>query len=158
MERARRGWRGSSTPPPVSGVEEIVALASGPDATRDTFARIETAGRDSLNEMRALLRVLRSNELPEPRAPPTLAELDAILTRTSVPAVAPCASTSTAPSGCCTTSVPHGPRGGGGRRGHGGQRALGPEAVELQVSGSSTAGEGAEEALTAARAAAVAAA
>ena len=44
-----------------------------------TFARIETLGRDSLNDMRSLLGVLRS-DAPGDRAPrPSLAELDALI-------------------------------------------------------------------------------
>jgi signal transduction histidine kinase len=58
-------------------VREMVALAAAPDDPRDAFARIERLGRESLNEMRGLLGVLRGDD---PRAPqPTLAELDALL-------------------------------------------------------------------------------
>ena len=53
--------------------------AADPDTSRRAFARIEAAGRTSLDEMRGLLGALRSDE-PAPRAPrPTLAELDVLL-------------------------------------------------------------------------------
>ena len=55
-------------------VREMIALADG--GRDDAFARIERLGRDSLNDMRALLGVLRSDG----RAPqPTLAQLGALL-------------------------------------------------------------------------------
>jgi signal transduction histidine kinase len=55
------------------------APAVDADASRQAFARIEAAGRTSLDEMRGLLGALRSDE-PAPRAPrPTLAELDVLL-------------------------------------------------------------------------------
>jgi len=54
-------------------------LASDPAAARRAFARIEAAGRSSLDEMRGLLGALRSDEhaVREPR--PTLAQLDRLL-------------------------------------------------------------------------------
>lgn len=54
-------------------------LASDPAASRRAFARIEAAGRSSLDEMRGLLGALRSAEhaVREPR--PTLAQLDRLL-------------------------------------------------------------------------------
>jgi signal transduction histidine kinase len=67
-------------------VRELIELAAraeqsnGTDSTRlrDTFARIEQIGRESLNELRGLLGVLRSDE--RGKAPrPTLAELDTLL-------------------------------------------------------------------------------
>ena len=55
------------------------ALASEPDRLPEAFAQIESAGRASLNEMRSLLGVLRS-EPEQSRAPqPTLAQLSALL-------------------------------------------------------------------------------
>lgn len=55
------------------------ALGQDPEAVRDAFGSIESLGRESLNEMRGLLGVLRSDERG-PRSPrPTLAELDALL-------------------------------------------------------------------------------
>lgn len=55
-------------------LEELVAMADG----SETFARIEHAGRESLNELRAMLGVLRSDE--RDLAPqPTLAQLDELL-------------------------------------------------------------------------------
>ena len=111
--------------------------------------------------MRALLGVLRSDELPSLRSPPTLAELDAMLedvraggrpvrldihgARRPLPAAVELAAYRIVQHGLAAvgaaTEV---------------NVRYGPEAVELQVSGSSTAGEGAEEALTAARARAAA--
>jgi signal transduction histidine kinase len=67
-------------------VRELIELAAGaeqsdgtdPRRLRDTFARIEQIGRESLNELRGLLGVLRSDE--RGKAPrPTLAELDTLL-------------------------------------------------------------------------------
>jgi signal transduction histidine kinase len=53
--------------------------AADPDTSRRAFARIEAAGRTSLDEMRGLLGALRSDDRA-PRAPrPTLAQLDALL-------------------------------------------------------------------------------
>jgi len=54
-------------------------LATDPAASRRAFARIEAAGRNSLDEMRELLGALRSDEhaVREPR--PTLAQLDRLL-------------------------------------------------------------------------------
>ena len=58
--------------------------AADPDTSRQAFARIEAAGRTSLDEMRGLLGALRSDE-PAPRAPrPTLAELDVLLAQARV--------------------------------------------------------------------------
>lgn len=61
-------------------LHEIVALADGAGGdARLAFSAIERLGRESLNEMRGLLGVLRSDERG-PRAPrPTLDELDALL-------------------------------------------------------------------------------
>jgi signal transduction histidine kinase len=68
-------------------VADIVALAArgerdadeSPARAREAFARIERQGRESLNEMRDLLGVLRSDQ-PAPRAPrPTLGELERLL-------------------------------------------------------------------------------
>jgi signal transduction histidine kinase len=70
-------------------VAEIVRLADAgesaagvdPDATREAFAGIERSGRESLNEMRALLGVLRSDEHDDLAPRPTLAQVDALLAR-----------------------------------------------------------------------------
>jgi signal transduction histidine kinase len=67
-------------------VSELVALADGargaladdPERSQEAFARIEREGRDSLNQMRELLGVLRSDERDtSPR--PTLAQIEALL-------------------------------------------------------------------------------
>jgi signal transduction histidine kinase len=67
-------------------VRELIELAAGAERSdgtdstrlRETFARIERIGRESLNELRGLLGVLRSDE--RGKAPrPTLAELDTLL-------------------------------------------------------------------------------
>jgi signal transduction histidine kinase len=67
-------------------VRELIELAAGAERSdgtdstrlRETFARIEKIGRESLNELRGLLGVLRSDE--RGKAPrPTLAELDTLL-------------------------------------------------------------------------------
>jgi signal transduction histidine kinase len=66
-----------------SRLQEMIALASA-GATEETqgrgrFARIESLGRESLDEMRALLGLLRGTD-PASRAPrPTLEQLDALL-------------------------------------------------------------------------------
>jgi len=68
-------------------VREIIALAARaersftavPDRARETFAQIERIGRDSLNEMRDLLGVLRSDERGSRSPRPTLAEIEALL-------------------------------------------------------------------------------
>src|SRR5262249_22195037 len=66
-----------------SALQEMIALASAgggkPAEGRARFARIEALGRDSLDQMRALLGLLRS-AAPGARAPrPTLEQLDALL-------------------------------------------------------------------------------
>jgi signal transduction histidine kinase len=67
-------------------VNELVLLADGaqaaadddPEGSRATFTRIEREGRESLNEMRSLLGVLRSDERDvSPR--PTLEQLEDLL-------------------------------------------------------------------------------
>lgn len=58
-----------------------LAAASDPVATREAFAGIERSGRESLNEMRGLLGVLRSDERGERSPRPTLAEIDGLLDR-----------------------------------------------------------------------------
>ena len=68
-------------------VRELIELAAGaeqsdgidPDRLRDTFARIEQIGRESLNELRGLLGVLRSDERGDRAPRPTLTELDTLL-------------------------------------------------------------------------------
>jgi signal transduction histidine kinase len=66
-----------------SRLQEMIDLASlddaDPTAGRARFGRIELLGRESLDEMRALLGLLRSVD-PGARAPrPTLEQLDALL-------------------------------------------------------------------------------
>jgi signal transduction histidine kinase len=67
-------------------VRELIELAASaehsdgtdPERLHDAFARIEQIGRESLNELRGLLGVLRSDE--RGKAPrPTVAELDTLL-------------------------------------------------------------------------------
>jgi signal transduction histidine kinase len=68
-------------------VRELIELAAGaeqsdgadPQRLRDTFARIEQIGRESLNELRGLLGVLRSDERGGRAPRPTLVELDTLL-------------------------------------------------------------------------------
>lgn len=57
-------------------------LASDPDAARDALASVERTGRETVDEMRILLGVLRERSADEPFAPqPGLAELDALAQR-----------------------------------------------------------------------------
>jgi signal transduction histidine kinase len=54
---------------------------AGAGGTHERFALIERFGRETLNELRGLLGVMRSDE-PQPLAPmPTLAQIDALLAR-----------------------------------------------------------------------------
>jgi signal transduction histidine kinase len=55
------------------------SFAADPQRVRETFAQIERMGRESLNEMRDLLGVLRSDERGSRAPRPTLAEIDALL-------------------------------------------------------------------------------
>lgn len=55
------------------------ALAADPEEARSAFGRIERMGRESLNELRELLGVLRSDERANRSPRPTLAELEALL-------------------------------------------------------------------------------
>jgi signal transduction histidine kinase len=55
------------------------SLASEPESTRATFGHIERLGRDSLNEMRGLLGLLRSDERGRRSPRPTLAALETLL-------------------------------------------------------------------------------
>jgi signal transduction histidine kinase len=55
------------------------ALGRDPQAARAAFARIERMSRESLNEMRGLLGVLRSDERGERAPRPTLAQLETLL-------------------------------------------------------------------------------
>src|SRR5919197_721717 len=54
-------------------------LLAAPEDARDAFARIETMGRESLNEMRGLLGVLRSDERAARSPRPTLAQIETLL-------------------------------------------------------------------------------
>ena len=58
------------------------ALVNDPESARAAFAQIERDGRESLNELRDLLGVLRSDEAPERTPQPTLVQLGALLDRT----------------------------------------------------------------------------
>jgi signal transduction histidine kinase len=68
-------------------VRELIELAASaeqsdgtdPKRLHGTFARIEQIGRESLNELRGLLGVLRSDERGRRAPRPTLAELDTLL-------------------------------------------------------------------------------
>jgi signal transduction histidine kinase len=61
-------------------LREMIELAeSGGEVERELFARIERLGRESLNEMRGLLGVLRSDERGERSPRPTLAQIDTLL-------------------------------------------------------------------------------
>jgi glucose-6-phosphate-specific signal transduction histidine kinase len=70
-------------------VEEIMelsergesAVTADPEQARAAFAGIEESGRESLNEMRGVLGVLRSDERRELAPLPTLAQIDALLAR-----------------------------------------------------------------------------
>jgi signal transduction histidine kinase len=55
------------------------ALGDDPKGARTAFSRIERISRESLNEMRALLGVLRSDEGGERAPRPTLAQLETLL-------------------------------------------------------------------------------
>ena len=57
-------------------------LASDPDAAREALASVESTGRETVDEMRILLGVLRERGVAEPFAPqPGLAELDTLAER-----------------------------------------------------------------------------
>jgi signal transduction histidine kinase len=57
-------------------------LASSPDRTRESLWTIQRLGRESLNEMRQVLEILRGGAQEETRAPqPTLADLPALMAR-----------------------------------------------------------------------------
>ena len=68
-------------------VRELIELATSAEQSsngdserlRDTFGRIERIGRESLNELRGLLGVLRSDERGRRAPRPTLAELETLL-------------------------------------------------------------------------------
>ena len=70
-----------------SRVRELIELAAtaersdsaDPEGMRATFGQIERIGRESLNELRGLLGVLRSDERGRRSPRPTLAELDTLL-------------------------------------------------------------------------------
>jgi signal transduction histidine kinase len=55
------------------------ALSGDPQRARDAFVRIEREGRQSLDEMRGLLGVLRSHERGGHAPRPTLAQIDTLL-------------------------------------------------------------------------------
>jgi signal transduction histidine kinase len=68
-------------------VREMIELATrgerslglDPDGVRELFARIEWLGRESLNEMRELLGVLRSDDAGSRSPRPTLAQIETLL-------------------------------------------------------------------------------
>jgi signal transduction histidine kinase len=60
-------------------VREMIELAETGDGASATFARIERLGRESLNEMRGLLGVLRSDERGTRSPRPTLDQLETLL-------------------------------------------------------------------------------
>lgn len=55
------------------------SFAADPERARNAFAQIERMGRESLNEMRDLLGVLRSDERGSRSPRPTLAEIETLL-------------------------------------------------------------------------------
>jgi signal transduction histidine kinase len=55
------------------------SLATEPESAQGTFGRIERLGRDSLNEMRGLLGVLRTDERATGAPRPTLAAIETLL-------------------------------------------------------------------------------
>jgi signal transduction histidine kinase len=57
----------------------LVALSGAGDGGAERFARIEQLGRGTLDEMRGMLGVLRSDERGERAPRPTLAQLDELL-------------------------------------------------------------------------------
>lgn len=64
---------------PIRTIIELADRDVDPGAAREVFARIERLGRGSLNEMRSLLGVLRSDERGDRAPRPTLAEIDTLL-------------------------------------------------------------------------------
>jgi len=145
-------------------VQEIVELAAAhaaapagdEAAARGAFARIETAARGSLNEMRSLLGALRSDQLPSLQPRPTLSELDAVLTQARahgrdvrLDVRGEQRPLSDGVELAAYRMVQHGLAAVGSAT----EVCLsyGSEAVELQVRGSEVTGAAAEEALAAAR-------
>jgi signal transduction histidine kinase len=68
----------------LAGIVELAdagerAAGSDPAAAREAFAGIERSGRESLNEMRGLLGVLRSDEHGTLAPRPTLAQIEKLL-------------------------------------------------------------------------------
>jgi signal transduction histidine kinase len=63
----------------VRELVELAAAAERLDDSAETFGRIEQIARESLNELRGLLGVLRSDERGRRAPNPTLAELDTLL-------------------------------------------------------------------------------
>jgi signal transduction histidine kinase len=57
----------------------VECCADDPERARAAFSRIERMGRDSLNAMRELLGVLRSDERGSRAPRPTLAEIEGLL-------------------------------------------------------------------------------
>lgn len=55
------------------------SLGAQPETARETYAVIERTGRDSLNELRGLLGVLRSDQRATRSPRPTLAQIDTLL-------------------------------------------------------------------------------
>lgn len=58
-----------------------IEARAGSGGTRERFAQIEGFGRETLNELRGLLGVMRSDGAQPLAPPPTLAQIDAVLAR-----------------------------------------------------------------------------
>ena len=58
-----------------------IEARAGSGGTRERFAQIEGFGRETLNELRGLLGVMRSDGAHPLAPPPTLAQIDAVLVR-----------------------------------------------------------------------------
>jgi signal transduction histidine kinase len=136
------------------------ALGRHPRVARAAFARIEQMSRDSLNEMRGLLGVLRSDERGDRAPRPTLAQLETLLTDARAGGrlvdLEVEGESRTLPGGvelAAYRALQHAlvaVSGGDGEPAVVQLRYL-PDALELQVRGFAVAGGGAQAALAAAR-------